>query len=730
MSKYTTIWITVLLFSLSISLSEAQGQFLMTWVDIGEMQSRYSEIGAHNEGSTGNRSIEWPAILRGSGHYRSKAYWIGLKNWTDENGRAWDYHVARVGPRPDGSTYFTPVETRLIAKFEDTEVIVDGAPSFDKIAIVDEVNPDLPADRVLYQRYRSTLGVETERWVYAYANEIHDDYHIIRRQMVNSGNTDADEVVELDGQNLNEVMFFNAYRWVGRSQAGWHMSVAQVWGKFSMNDVVGDGNEEYPVDFTAMYLWQGHDPNYVPGWDAFGSPMVTIRSFQRETAPGDTMGRLAGMSMQGRVVLHADESVEDRSYNPMNQPLTIGWIDSDEPLVGDGQPERDYYEKGILTRENPAIKPGGATRMYPHFADRIEPTGKFWTATRDASSGKSGGHASTFAYGPYQMAFMDTINIVEAEGAAGLSFIAARNIGVAYKESGFDDELRIPYDANGDGIITDLPWTYDVYKNGSELLTKNQWVMTARDSMFQFMYRSRDVWQASNGMTRYPVVEPPRPPRVFEVTSHPENIELAWQVMAASSDPEAWEIYRTTGYSDNLPYELVVRLPGAARSYIDWDLLRGKDYYYFLQAVGPENPVDELGLTGTPYGLPLRSGRYFTQTHLPASLLRIPGEQVTDFRIVPNPINLASDESIRVIVGGDVSRSQVEFLDIPGECTISIYTEIGELVKRIEHVDGSGNTTWDLTTSSRQSIVSGIYLVHVIDNTSGAVDVKKLVVVR
>ena len=718
------------LFFIAFPSQDTQAQFLMTWVDIGEMQSRYSEIGAHNEGPTGNRSLEWPAILRGSGHFRSKSYWIGLKDWTDENGRYWDYHVARVGLRPDGAFYFTPVETRLIAKFEDPEVIVDGVPSFDKIALVDEINPGLPADRVLYQRYRSVQGLETERWVYAYANEIHDDYHIIRRQMVNTGNTDRDDAIELEGQFLKDVLFHNAYRWVGRSQAAWHTSAAQVWGKFSMNDVVGDGNEAYPVDFTAIYLWQGFDPGYSPGWNTLGSPMLQERQFQRDTAPGDTIGRLAAMSMQGRIVLHADESVTDRSYNPANQPITIGWIDSDEPLNSDGQPERDYYEKGILTRENPTIKPGGATRMYPHFADRIEPRGEFWNATRDASSGKAGGHASTFAYGPYQMAFMDTINIVEAEGAAGLSFEAARDIGVAYKASGFNDELRIPYDANGDGVINDLPWNYDVYKNGSELLTKNQWVFTARDSMFQFMYRSRDVWQASNGMTRYPIIEPPRPPRRFEVKSNPDNVELTWQVFAESPDPDAWEIYRTDKYADNLPYELVVRLPGSARSFTDWDLLRGQEYYYFLQAVGPPNPVDELGLTGTPYGLPLRSGRYFTQTYHPASLLRIPGVQVSDFRIVPNPINLASDESVRVIVDGDVSRSQVEFLDIPGHCTISVYTEIGELVKRIEHTNGSGNTTWDLTTSSRQPVVSGIYLVHVVDNDSGGVDVKKLVVVR
>jgi len=732
--KYTIIYSVVLL--LSIWLPQlAHSQFNMTWLDIGEMHGRYSEAGAHAERVTANRGLEWPAILRRSGHYRSKAYWIGLKDWTDDSGRFWDYRVTRIGLRVDGfqsypgvDQVYTPVETKLIARFEDTEVIVDGAASFDKIAIVTDVDPQLPADRVLYQRYRSLLGVETERWIYAYANEIHDDYHIIRRRMVNTGNIDADPDVELQGQSLNDVLFYNAYRWRGREQAAWHGSGAQVWGMFSMVDIVGDGNEAYPVDFTAVYLWYGYDWGASSGEvDRMGSPM--LRRLGRE-APGDTIGRLAGMSMQGRVILHADESTTDRVYNPDNQPIALGWIDNDETLNNDGRTEEDYYQLGLLTRENPAVKEGGSSRMYPHYADRRVPSGKFWERIGDAAQGKAGGHSPTITYGPYQMAFRDTINIVEAEGAAGLSYKAATDIGVAYKTSGFDNELRIPFDANGDGIINDVPWDYDVYKNGSEIQTKNQWVLTARDSMFQFMYRARDVWRASDGMTKYPIIEPPRPPRRFEVTSHPGNIELEWQSMPEAPDPVAWEVYRTGEYVDNLPYELIASLPGSARSYVDIEVIRGRDYYYFIQAVGSPNPEDDLALNGTPGGLPLRSGRYFTQTYNPASLLRIPGNQVSDFRIVPNPINMASDQSVRVIIDGDRTRGQVEFLDIPGQCTISIYTEIGELVKRIEHTTGSGNASWDLLTSSRQPVVSGIYLVHVIDNDSGEADIKKLVVVR
>lgn len=699
------------------------------------MHNMYSDIGAHPERVSENVALQWPAILRYSSHSRGKALWIGAKNWTDENGQFWDYRVSRLGPRArDDESEFIPVESKLIARFEDTSVLVNGLASLDKIAVVDEIDPTLPADRALYQKYRSALGIETERWVYAYAHEVHDDYHVIRRKVTNTGNTDEDAEIELPGQSLEGVFIYNAHRWVGRLQGARHGSTAQVWGKFSMNDVVGDGHEEYPVDFTAIYLWAGFDPIFSSpseyggaGMDNLGSPMLRKLGWE---APGDTIGRLSSMSMQGRVVLHADESPTDHTYNPAHQPHTIGFLDNDETLTLPNQLQEDYYNLGILTRENPAIYPGGSSRMYPHWADRIEPRGTFWDPQNDASGGKAGGHSSTFGFGPYQMAFGDSIEIVEAEGVAGLSYAAATDIGVAFKELGLDDDLPIAYDANGDGIINTSPWNYDVYKNGSELLTKNQWVMTARDSLFQLMYRARDVWNASNGMTEYPILEPPRPPRRFEINARPRHIDLYWETMAGSPDPEQWEVYRTTSYVDNLPYQKIATLPGSTRAYDDTEVIRGIDYYYFLQAVGQSNPVDARGIEGTPGGLPLKSGRYFTQSYTAASLLRRPGSRANDFRIVPNPVNFAADASLRTVVGVNPTFSRVSFVDIPGECTITIYTETGEFINRIHHTTGGGITSWDLTTASRQPVVSGIYIVRVEDIASGDVDTKKLVVIR
>ena len=52
------------------------------------------------------------------------------------------------------------------------------------------------------------------------------------------------------------------------------------------------------------------------------------------------------------------------------------------------------------------------------------------------------------------------------------------------------------------------------------------------------------------------------------------------------------------------------------------------------------------------------------------------------------------------------------FLNIPAQCTIRIFTERGDLIEEIVHSDGSGDEAWNSISSSRQVVVSGIYLAH------------------
>jgi hypothetical protein len=75
---------------------------------------------------------------------------------------------------------------------------------------------------------------------------------------------------------------------------------------------------------------------------------------------------------------------------------------------------------------------------------------------------------------------------------------------------------------------------------------------------------------------------------------------------------------------------------------------------------------------------------------------------------VPNPYNIKA----RDIQFGVSAPDRIMFLDIPPLCKISIYTERGDLIDEIDHIDGSGDEAWNSITSSRQVIVSGVYIAY------------------
>ena len=231
-------------------------------------------------------------------------------------------------------------------------------------------------------------------------------------------------------------------------------------------------------------------------------------------------------------------------------------------LADDGWTPFDFYELVILGRENPEYVPGGSFRMFPHYADRIEPDGSFWEPSSDASTGKQGGHGATIAYGPYTLETNQQARVVEAIVADGLSYTAATEIGKAFKRNGTDDDGLIEYDANGDGSISNASFDYSEFNTGAERLTKNQWVMTSRDSMFASMDLAREVWSRSNEMREYLFDAVPPPPQLFEITSTRNAIQLRWETHIGAEDPQSWEVYKTAEYLDNHPYELLATLPG------------------------------------------------------------------------------------------------------------------------------------------------------------------------
>ncbi len=76
------------------------------------------------------------------------------------------------------------------------------------------------------------------------------------------------------------------------------------------------------------------------------------------------------------------------------------------------------------------------------------------------------------------------------------------------------------------------------------------------------------------------------------------------------------------------------------------------------------------------------------------------------------------------------------FYNIPGYCEIKIFTERGDLIKILDHTDGSGDERWNLVSKDRQIVVSGIYIAYikVTENSpnfnKGESTFKKFIVIR
>ena len=485
------------LFLLIVGSGSVHAQFTVQWLDIGTLHNYYVESGALHDAENG---LKWPSSVRGQGHHSQKALWIGAKDWTDPDGKSFPYYVARIGPSDPGAEFTFPVQNLVIGRTVDTVVEVDGSQTFDNLVVLDAINPDLAADRMIHNIHHTYIGVTVDRRAYAY-------------------------VIRYDANGD------------GRIQTG-------------------------PFDF----------------------------------------------------------SVNQR-------------------------------------------------------------------------------------------------------------------------------------DVDGDGMI-------DTFGHGLEEMTKNQWVVTSRDSMFQVFQRGISAYAASNNMTVYPIAEAPHAPPKFEVFGRPDGVDLQWENPTTGPGRSAWQVYRSSQFWDNIyegcidfgsreyidgsnpidpadpaatgqtecGYQLIATLDGNAASYSDTGLNRGTDYFYYLQAIGLPQPNDPDALTGTPGGAPLRSSQYMTQTYLPVNLKRAPygpTKSVRDARIVPNPVNLGADSSVRF-----AQADRVAFFNIPGNCTIKIYSEIGELVHTIEHTNGTGDELWNLTTTSRQLIVSGIYIAVFTDHDTGEEAIQKFTVIR
>lgn len=684
--NYSKLRFLILLFiSYFFVLSDISfSQYAVKWLSVGSLHNWYSEIGSEiEEGFVKEQQygLQWPAIYAHQDIQAAKALWIGCTNFSSpvDPQSPYNFKVVHVGPRVTGAGEFFPQEFRMVSKFEPPQVFVDGDLSIDKSVEIDEVDPNLAADRMIVNTVNTQLGVTMTRKIFQFSQDYHDNYIVTEYTFKNTGNVDADADIELPNTTLTGLYFYFHYRLAVCANTRYVIGNATGWGINSMLDYKTMSD---PEKFRAQYMWHGKYPPFTR-YDNIGGPIWSYPGNGLNVEKGDTVGRLGAYQFAGVVTLHADVSATDKNDDP-NQPSTTSYEGSDEPNTSNN----DSYNKSKMESEYGWMSKG---RVSPTHALKVEPSGLpgFIQPTGDPSLGTPGGFSNADGYGPYTLAPGDSVTIVVAEGVSGISRELATTTGIQYKN----------------GQIT--------------AAQKNTVVFQGRDSLFQTFRRA-----IANYESGYNIPRPPKPPKLFNVNGLGDRISLSWETYDdPGSNLEGFEIYRAVGKYDS-SYTLIHTAGPNERSFDDVTPVRGLNYFYYIVSVGSESSNTGVGLT--PPGK-LRSSRYYTQTYNQAVLKRQAGTNMNDIRVVPNPYNISAAKELGY---GDLAQNRLFFFNIPGRSNIKIYSELGELIESIEHRDGSGDQAWDSLTSSGQIVVSGIYIAVIENLDTGESKIVKFVIIR
>ncbi len=654
------------------------------YIRVGSLQSKFTAIGAERAwNNVYYEGLTWPSDYLLQDNAVIERTYIGCQNFADSSGHQWDNYCVALNLGYPGISVF-PMELKETAKFANPTVYVDGVDvSAPYDADVDSVDPNQVPDRIVTNVVNTSMGITITRRVLAFSQEYHDNYFIIEYTFKNTGFIDYTNKKVLNAPVKGfRFGFLNRYS-VCREGAD-KMGYDQEYGKHSWATRRGEDYAQHVGDLSSLtesspipqwlragFEWTGQrDEN---AYDNIGSPDIITGT-----------GRLCSPQFAGIVTLHADKTATDKT-DDVNQPGVLGWHAGDTvPSLGDMSPSTAPQQADMYNFLS-GIPYKGLGNPSERMDEVYMPKGidDPWKV-----HGDGGGTGLWISYGPWDLNPGDSVVIVLAVGVDGLSRQMCWQIGKrwmqAYKNSSDKGPFTLP-----DGLTTT---DFNVYKD--------TWVYTGKDSIMETFSRA-----VRNYDLGYNIPEPPQPPPIFNVSSGGDRISLTWDrsPSESSSGFGGYKIFRAVGTPDTT-FDEIASLPPGTTQFDDVTAQRGFSYYYYILAFSDGSNNTSGG--PNPAG-PLLSSKFYTKTNIAAYLRRQAGGSLSDIRIVPNPYNI---RSAQLQFPGEPDK--IMFLNIPGHCTIRIYTENGNLIKTINHENGSGDETWNSNTSSNQVVVSGVYIVH------------------
>ncbi|MCX7985106.1 MAG: hypothetical protein N3A63_09425 [Bacteroidetes bacterium] len=688
MKQYKKMLVSILIALFFVNYTSAQQ---IRWMRIGDVQSPFSEEGAEyetiiNYTGTNSNFFAWqPQYDINNNVARLKALLIGCKNFYDPvEKKIKSVKVVGTTPKaPADPNQIFPVEIKLIAKNPAPTVTVDDG-SASAIAAYDtwdEINPNLPCDRMIIIRFHTSIGITVTKKIYAFSQSNHSNYFIYEFIFKNTGiiNKKGDKYE----QKLDSVWFYWLYRYAfGGVSSSWGSTwgaFPSLWGVSTLNHAFGTNpsSTEYTDPASKFYKLRGFYSYFSPVNK--DNPQALTYDEDWGCPNMNENGELASAKYAGVVTLHADKSATDKTDDEY-QPRTTWYISPDIPIFATTSPSQ--YDETFMADRWAAITEGHPTIQHDDLVGS-----DYAENYKDSRRNVGGGVAMGQGFGPYTLNVGDSVRIVVAEGVSGIGWEKGREVGanwLQWKKGTGRPTLVLP---NGT-TTTD----YNYYKKA--------WIFTGLDSLLKTFRNAK-----ANFQSNYTLPQAPPPPAWFTIESGGDRIRLTWADNAKNHPHAAgYVIYRSKGsvLTWRTVYEKIFETSDpSVTSYDDTGAVRGFDYFYYIQSKDDGTQVP---------GTVLYSSLFWTLTNTGAVLGRPAGSALEKVRVVPNPYDIRG----RFFQFGDRSLyDRIVFYGLPPKCLLKIFTESGECIWEKMHTRTTGDEVWDSKTKYGQIVVSGIYILYV-----------------
>lgn len=613
-------------------------------------------------------------------------------DWNDANGGAHAVKVAQVTEQKftDFKEVVVPVKNAFKRFYRTSypKKILDGKDWTDIISSGDPVREDLPSDVAIVTKATTWTGIDIERWAYAFGTDNDGDYVLLEYVFTNNSN-----------QPRKGVYFgFTA-------QTSAHSNIpTDIWGNY-----YGATYRHYAAgDMSAdsLRIWYS--------WDAD----LTAAPQDTRGKPNALWGHLTEPQYYGYAVVHADRNSADESDDP-SQPQKAGWANWEYDINLSEQTHEVIYD--ILSK-------GWNEGMLSSYAETVNDAGEdvregYYRRLRDGVDLDNYDSAVEYAktgilvFGPYDLDQGEDVRIVMAFAGGSISPRLAIDAGRAYKNGYTQQQPLVPlaYDVKDiyGQVVAPAGSTLDKDR-------KDAIIDLGKDYLFQTASRAIRAWKDSDvrqGTGTFDVPLAPASPSLTGVSEF-DQIRLQWgneaEFDSRVGQIVAYRIYRnywrppSISSPTDTTFTLIAEVDPGQHEYVDKEVIRGEQYYYYVTA------VSEYGVESSRYLN--RTGTTTDRTLEALTPSRAPdADWKNRVRAVPNPFHVQAAKKYQ--------GKRLNFLNTPPYCNIHIYTITGNRVQTLYHDSGSGDEDWQRQdTFTTMEIVSGIYyfVVEELDGPRGS----------